>query len=94
MREPGEGEVLVSSCLSRSTRRCGWMNAGRSYVAPVKIGAVMRALGAGRVVASRNPGFAVGDHVTGVFGVQEYAISNGQGLMKVDVRSGAAAGLR
>ena len=69
----------------------GWMNEGRSYVAPVKIGEVMRALGAGRVIASRNSGFAVGDHVTGVFGVQEYAISNGEGVMKVDVRIRAAA---
>jgi NADPH-dependent curcumin reductase CurA len=87
VREPGEGEVLVKLLfISLDPAMRGWMNAGRSYIAPVEIGAVMRALGAGRVVASRNPGFAVGDHVTGVFGVQEYAITNGEGMMKVDVR--------
>ena len=53
----------------------------------MEIGAVMRALGAGRVDRIQKPRFAVGDHVTGVFGVEEYAVSNGQGLMKVDVRS-------
>jgi NADPH-dependent curcumin reductase CurA len=36
------------------------------------------------VIDSRNEGFAVGDHVTGLLGVQEYAISSGQGLFKVD----------
>src|SRR6185437_3898293 len=53
-------------------------------IEPVKIGDVMRAGAAGRVIASNNPAFAMGDHVTGMFGVQEYAISNGKGLTKVD----------
>ncbi len=85
--EPGEGEFIVKLLyISLDPAMRGWMNEGRSYVAPVKIGEVMRALGAGRVVASRNTGFAIGDHVTGVFGVQEFARSSGQGDMKVDVR--------
>jgi NADPH-dependent curcumin reductase CurA len=46
----------------------------------------MRALAAGRVIASRHPGFAVGDHVSGGLGVQEYAISNGQAVSKLDTR--------
>ena len=79
--EPGEGEFLVKVLyISLDPAMRGWMNEGRSYIAPVKIGEVMRALAAGRVVASRNPGFAVGDHVTGVFGVQEYAVSTGEGV--------------
>jgi NADPH-dependent curcumin reductase CurA len=61
-----------------------WMNAGRSYVPPVEIGEVMRALGIGRVVESRHPGFAVGDEVSGIFGVQRYALSNGVDVNKVD----------
>src|SRR6202030_404671 len=36
-------------------------------------------------VASRNPGFKEGDTITSAFGVQEYALSNGEGVMKVDV---------
>ena len=47
----------------------------------------MRAYGAGRVLASRHPGFAVGDHVTGVFGMQEYALSKGAGVTKVDAEA-------
>ncbi|MCY7341596.1 MAG: NADP-dependent oxidoreductase [Pseudonocardia sp.] len=83
--EPGEGRVVVRvSHLSLDPAMRGWMNEGRSYVPPVRIGEVMRALGAGQVVASRNPDLAVGDHVTGVFGVQEYAQSDGAGVQKVD----------
>jgi NADPH-dependent curcumin reductase CurA len=83
--EPGDGEVLVQlEYLSLDPAMRGWMNDVKSYVPPVAIGEVMRALGAGRVIASRNPKFAVGDHVTGVLGIQAYAISNGRGLTKVD----------
>jgi NADPH-dependent curcumin reductase CurA len=61
-----------------------WMNAGRSYVPPVQIGEVMRALGVGRVVESRHPDFAVGDTVSGIFGVQRYALSDGAEVNKID----------
>ncbi|WP_405997344.1 NADP-dependent oxidoreductase [Streptomyces sp. NBC_00829] len=83
--EPGDGELLVQVlCLSIDPAMRGWMNAGRSYIPPVDIGAVMRAGAVGRVVASRHPGFAVGDHVSGLFGVQEYCVSDGRGVTKVD----------
>jgi NADPH-dependent curcumin reductase len=62
----------------------GWMNAGTTYVEGVAIGEVMRALALGKVVSSRNSKFVPGDYVYGLFGVQEYAISNGAGLTKVD----------
>jgi NADPH-dependent curcumin reductase CurA len=61
-----------------------WMNAGRSYVPPVEIGEVMRALGVGHVVESRHPGFSVGDVVSGIFGVQRYALSDGAEVNKLD----------
>jgi NADPH-dependent curcumin reductase len=83
--EPGEGEVLVKVLyISLDPAMRGWMNDGRSYIAPVGIGDVMRALGAGRVVASNHPGLNVGDHVTGLLGAQEYAITDGHAVMKVD----------
>jgi NADPH-dependent curcumin reductase CurA len=44
----------------------------------------MRAGAVGRVIASQNPGFAVGDHVVGMFGMQEYALSDGKGVSKID----------
>jgi len=50
----------------------------------VEIGEVMRAAGVGRVIASHNPQFAIGDYVSGVLNVQEYCLSDGRGLTKVD----------
>jgi NADPH-dependent curcumin reductase CurA len=83
---PGPGEFLVEvAYLSIDPAMRGWMNAGRSYIPPVEIGAVMRAGGTGRVAASEHPGFAVGDHVFGMFGVQECAISDGRGVLKLDL---------
>jgi NADPH-dependent curcumin reductase len=83
--EPGDGEVLVKvRYISLDPAMRGWMNDGRSYIPPVGIGEVMRALAAGEVVASNHPDLAVGDHVTGLLGVQEYAIANGAAVMKVD----------
>jgi len=83
--DPGPGEFVVAiSHLSIDPAMRGWMDARPSYIPPVEIGAVMRAVGVGRVTASGHPGFAVGDEVTGVFGVQEYAVSDGRGVMKID----------
>lgn len=83
--EPGDGEFLVQVLhLSIDPAMRGWMNAGKSYIRPVEIGEVMRAGAVGRVIASRHPGFAVGDHVSGTFGVQEYCVSDGRGVIKVD----------
>jgi len=83
---PGAGEFVTEiSHLSIDPAMRGWMNAGASYVPPVEIGAVMRAGGIGRVIASNNDDFAVGDHVYGTFGVQEYAISDGRGVLKLDL---------
>ncbi|WP_175407497.1 NADP-dependent oxidoreductase [Streptomyces sp. TRM64462] len=83
--EPGEGELLIRvSHLSLDPAMRGWMNEGRSYIRPVEIGEVMRAGGVGRVIVSRNPRFAVGDHVSGTLGVQEFCLSDGRGLTKVD----------
>ena len=82
-----DGEILVKILyISLDPAMRGWMNDARSYVPPIGIGEVMRAGAAGRVIESKNPGFAVGDHVTGLFGMQEYAISNGQGVTKVDTK--------
>jgi NADPH-dependent curcumin reductase len=83
--EPGDGEVLVKiEYVSLDPAMRGWMNEGRSYIPPVGIGEVMRAFAAGEVVASKDPGIAVGEHVGGLLGVQEYAIAHGKGLFKLD----------
>ena len=82
--EPGDGRFVVRvSHISLDPAMRGWMNAGKSYVEPVGIGEVMRALAAGEVVASAHPDFAVGDVVSGTFGVQSYAESDGRGVQKI-----------
>lgn len=83
--EPNEGEVLVQvTYLSIDPAMRGWMSDRKSYIPPVKIGEVMRALGVGRVVRSRHARFVEGDYVSGVPGVQEYACMSGDALMKID----------
>jgi NADPH-dependent curcumin reductase CurA len=85
--EPGEGEVLVKvQYISLDPAMRGWMNDSRSYIAPVGIGDVMRSFSAGEVIASNDPDLAVGDHVGGLLGVQEYAVAHGKGVFKVDTK--------
>jgi NADPH-dependent curcumin reductase CurA len=83
--EPGENQFRVQvEYVSVDPAMRGWMNAGRSYVPPVKIGEVMRAGAIGRVIDSRHPDYKVGEQVFGTFGVQRYAISDGRGVTRVD----------
>jgi len=87
IRELHEGELLIRVLfISLDPAMRGWMNQSRSYVPPVGIGEVMRALALGQVVASKNPLFAAGKHVSGTFGVQGYFISEGKGLIELDPR--------
>lgn len=93
--QPAEGGVLVKTlALSLDPAMRGWMNEGKSYIAPVGIGEVMRAGGIGKVIASRNPKFAAGDIVSAALGVQEYLlIAQGDiprsGLAKIDLALGS-----
>ena len=57
------GIVVKTLSLSLDPAMRGWMNEGKSYIPPVGIGEVMRAGGIGKVIASANPKFAVGDEV-------------------------------
>ncbi|MFJ4145330.1 NADP-dependent oxidoreductase [Pseudomonas sp. NPDC089734] len=80
-----EGQILVrNQYLSLDPAMRGWMNEGKSYIPPVELGHVMRALGVGEVIASKNPQFAVGDHVQGSVGVQDYFLGEPKGFYKVD----------
>ena len=83
--EPRDGEVLVRVLyLSLDPAMRGWMNEGKSYIAPVGIGDVMRAGAVGKVVSSNHPKFVANDFVSGGFGVQEYAALDGAQLTKID----------
>jgi hypothetical protein len=81
---PAGGEVLVKVLqISLDPAMRGWMNEGRSYIAPVGIGEVMRAGGVGRVIASRDARFSAGDHVLGSsVGVQEYCLVDAKALSR------------
>jgi NADPH-dependent curcumin reductase CurA len=73
--EPSDGAFLVKTLmLSLDPAMRGWMNEGKSYIAPVAIGEVMRAGGVGKVIASRHPDFPVGTYVSAGLGVQEYRL--------------------
>jgi len=93
--KPAEGDVLVKTLsLSLDPAMRGWLNDARSYIPPVAIDEVMRAGGVGRVVASKNPAFAVGDTVYGTLGVQEYILIaqadiRRNGLVKIDLNVGS-----
>ncbi|MFN8851339.1 MAG: NADP-dependent oxidoreductase [Inhella sp.] len=92
---PTEGGVLCQTlALSLDPAMRGWMNEGKSYIPPVEIGAVMRAGGIGRVIASENAAFPVGSLVTGGPGVQDYFLVPGDqikrtGLARIDPRLGS-----
>jgi NADPH-dependent curcumin reductase CurA len=74
VREPEDGELLIKNrYISLDPAMRGWMNDARSYIPPIGLGDVFRAGAIGDVVTSKDPRFAPGDHVTGLFGVQEYA---------------------
>ena len=82
---PDDGGVLIKTlAISLDPAMRGWMNEGKSYIPPVGIGEVMRAGGIGTVIASKNAAFAVGDTVACSPGTQEYCVSDGQGLQKLD----------
>jgi NADPH-dependent curcumin reductase CurA len=80
-----DGELLVKiHYVSLDPAMRGWLNDAKSYIEPVQIGDVMRAGTVGEVIESKNPHFAVGDYVVGHEGVQQYAVSDGKGIHKVD----------
>lgn len=80
-----DGQLCVKVLLlSLDPAMRGWMNEGKSYIAPVGIGDVMRAGGIGQVVESRNAKFAPGDYVSGMTNVQTWCVTDGKGFTKVD----------
>lgn len=83
--EPGPGEALVKvQYISLDPAMRGWMNDTKSYIPPVGLGEVMRAGGIGQVIASNDPSLAIGDTVTGMTGIQTFAIANANWLTRVD----------
>ncbi len=80
-----DGEVLVRNhWLSLDPYMRGRMNDAKSYAPPAQLDDVMVGGTAGIVEASTHPDFRAGDAVVGSLGWQEWGISNGVGLTRVD----------
>lgn len=83
--EPGEGQFRVKlHYVSLDPAMRGWVSDAKSYVPPVGVGEVMRAYAVGIIDKSSHPEFKTGDAVQGIFGVQQYAVSKGARVHKVD----------
>src|SRR5262249_19001265 len=83
--EPREGEVLMRTrYLSLDPYMPGRRRRAKSSTRPAAVGEPMVGGTVGEIVTSRHPGYAAGDLVLGYGGWQEYALSNGTGLRKLD----------
>jgi len=83
--KPGPGQMLVQNLfLSLDPYMRGRMNDTKSYAAKVEIGQVMVGGTVGKVVESNNPKFKPGDHVVAMLGWQQFGLSDGTGVNKVD----------
>lgn len=82
---PGSGQILIRIIyLSLDPYMRGMMSGKESYVRPLQIGDVMVGGTVGKVVQSNHPDYIKGNIVEGMLGWQEYALSDGQGLRKID----------
>jgi NADPH-dependent curcumin reductase CurA len=80
-----DGQVRVRNhYLSLDPYMRGRMNESKSYASPQPLNEVMIGGTVGEVAESKNPKFAVGDKVVGMFGWQEYGTSDGSGIQKVE----------
>ena len=85
---PGEGEILVKTIwLSLDPYMRGRMDDSKSYADPVQIGERMEGGAVGEVIASNLPDFSPGDYVTGQFGWQSHAISDGVMVQKLNPKA-------
>src|SRR5438552_5822706 len=85
VQQPGNGEVLIRTLyLSLDPYMRGRMSAAKSYAKPAEVGQPMVGGTVGEVVVSRHPQYAAGDIVLGFGGWQQYVVSNGAGLRKLD----------
>jgi len=81
---PGEGQILLRTVyLSLDPYMRGRMSDAPSYSPPVEIGAVMVGGTVSRIEQSNHPDFTPGEWVLGYSGWQDYAVSDGSGLVKL-----------
>src|SRR5438552_4943497 len=82
---PGPVQMLLRTAyLSLDPYMRGRMNAGLSYARPVEVGQVMEGRAVSEVVESNLPGYQPGDVVLAPTGWQEYSLSDGREVRKID----------
>lgn len=82
--QPEEGQLLLRTIyLSLDPYMRGRMSDAPSYSPPVEIGAVMVGGTVSRVEQSQHPDYPVGEWVLSYSGWQDYALSDGTGLVKL-----------
>ncbi|MBY6210359.1 NADP-dependent oxidoreductase [Microbulbifer agarilyticus] len=82
---PGDGEILLRTIyLSLDPYMRGRMSDAKSYAEPVAIGEVMVGGSICRVEESKHSGFTKGDLVVAFGGWQDYSLSDGEGVIKLD----------
>jgi NADPH-dependent curcumin reductase CurA len=83
--EPGPGQVLLRNrWVSLDPYMRGRMSTAKSYAKPYEVGDVIGGGTVAEVVASQNPKFSVGDMVLAEGRWQDYVVSDGKGLRKLD----------
>lgn len=83
--QPAKGQLLLRTLfLSLDPYMRGRMDDAESYAAPLAIGDVINGGTVCRVETSQHPDYQQGDLVLAYTGWQDYAVSNGEGLQKLD----------
>src|SRR5579859_3605687 len=75
--EVGDGQALVRNLwISLDPTNRMWISDVPTYLPPVAIGEVMRAIGLGQVAASKHDGYQEGQLVQGLVGWQEWTVAS------------------
>ena len=78
-----DGKFLVrNSFLSADPAMRGWIADKSTYWPRIEVGDTMRAFSVGEVIDTRNPEYAVGDRVMGIFGWQDFAAADTSQVMR------------
>lgn len=83
--QAGDGQVLVRTLyLSVDPAMRAWITGQRTYVEGIQIGELMRGAAVGQIVDSNKEGYATGEFVVGEFGWQDYAATDGRGVLPMN----------
>lgn len=88
MPQPADGEILVEvHYMSLDPYMRGRMDDAKSYAQPVPIGGLMEGGSVGKVIASNDPSFNVGDFAFGAFGWATHGVAPAKQCQKVDAEA-------